>query len=109
MITYSKFKEIFDNIKSNREPEIELFFKTRKNFYMIIKYNEYITFQRCGSLEEQSGEIRFNSLDELYTSKTIDDIILKDEWDNIEDILFDCTYSVVEDKEEIYNLYGVEI
>lgn len=109
MISYIKFKEIFDNIDSNREPEIEFYFKGRKNTYMIIKYNDYITFQRCGTKEEQSGELKFESLDVLYNSRTIDNIILKEEWDKIEDILFDCTFSVVDDKENILNLYGVEI
>lgn len=109
MISYPKFKEIFDNIDSNREPEIEFYFKNRKNNYMIIKYNDYVTFQRCGIKEEQSGEIKFKSLDELCNSQTIDNIILINEWNNIEDILFDCTFSVVDDKEEFFNLYGVEL
>lgn len=109
MISYIKFKEIFDNIDSYREPEIEIYFKDKKNTYMIIKYNNYITFQRCGTKEEQSGELKFESLDVLYNSRTIDNIILKDAWDKIENILFDCTFSVVDDKEDILNLYGVEI
>lgn len=109
MISYQKFKEIYDNIDSNREPEIEFYFKNRKNTYMIIKYNDYVTFQKCGMKEEQIGEIEFESLDELCSSQTIDNIILINEWNNIEDILFDCTFSVVDDKEDIFNLYGVEI
>lgn len=109
MISYLKFKEIFDNINPNRESEIEIYFKNKKNTYMIIKYKDYITFQRCGIKEEQSGEIKFTSLDELYNSQTIDSIILKDEWINIEDILLDCTYSIVKDKEYILDLYGVKI
>ncbi len=109
MISYLKFKEIFDNIDANREPEIEFYFKNRKSTYMIIKYNDYVTFQRCGTKEEQSGEIKYKSLDELCNNQTIDDIILINEWDSIEDILFDCTFSVVDDKEDIFNLYGVEI
>ena len=36
MISYIKFKQIFDNIDSHREPEIEFYFKNRKNTYMII-------------------------------------------------------------------------
>lgn len=106
MITYQKFKEVFDNIDSNSEPEIELYFNNRDNTYMIIKYSDFITFQRCGN-NEQSGEIKFSTLDELYNTKTIDDIVLKDEWDNISDIIFDAAFSVVEDKEDILKLYGV--
>lgn len=108
MITYQKFKEIFDNIDTNSEPEIELFFNNRDNTYMIIKYNDFITFQRCGK-DEQSGEIKFSTLDELYKTKTIDNIVLKDEWDNISDIIFEASFSVIEDKEDILDLYGVEL
>lgn len=105
MISYLKFQELFDACKG--EPEIEIIFQNRKQTYMIIKYEDYITFQRCGSKEEQSGEIRFGSLDELYHTKTIDDIILKEEWENIEDIIFDTMFSVVEDKEELFNFLGL--
>ena len=89
MISYTKFKELFDSIDSNSEPEIELYFKNKHNTYMIIKYYDYISFQRCGNQEEQSGEIQYKSLDILYNSRTIDNIVLKDEWKNIQDILFD--------------------
>lgn len=109
MISYLKFKEIFDSLDYNREPEIEIYFKNKKNNYMIIKYKDFITFQRCGSINEQSGEIKFESLEELYNTKTIDDILLKNEWDDLEDILFDCTFSVIDDKDEFYNLYGISI
>lgn len=105
MISYPKFKEIFDNIDTSVEPEIELYFKNKKNTYMIIKYNGYITFQRCGIDKEQSGEIKFKSLDELYNTKTLDNIILKNDWNEIEDILFDRTFSIVTDEEEIITLY----
>lgn len=109
MITYQKFKEIFDNIDPNIEPEIELYFNNRDNTYMIIKYRDFITFQRCGRKEDTSDEIKFSTLDELYKTKTIDDIVLKDEWDNISDIIFDSSFSVVEDREDFLNLYGVEL
>lgn len=105
MISYPKFKEIFDNIDASVEPEIELCFKNKKNTYMIIKYNGYITFQRCGTDNEQSGEIKFESLDELYNTKTLDDIILKNDWNEIEDILFDRTFSIVTDYKDIAKLY----
>ena len=86
MISYAKFKEIYANLNSKWETESRICFKNKKNDYMIIKYDNYLTFQRCGNIQEQSGEIKFNTLDELYNSKTIDNIILKEEWHNIEDI-----------------------
>lgn len=107
MITYEKFKEIFEKLREHQE--ISLYFNNREYTYMIIKLNEYITFQRCGNEEEQSGEIKFDSLDELYTTKTIDNIILKEEWCNLKDIVLDYTYSIVEDKEDIADILGVEL
>ena len=109
MISYLKFKELFDNLNASNEPEIEFSFKNKKNKYMIIKYVSYITFQRCGTLEEQSGEFKFSFLEELLSTKTIDDIVFIDEWDNIEDIIINCTLSVVDDKKDIFDAYGVEL
>ena len=109
MISYLKFKELFDNLNASNEPEIEFSFKNKKNKYMIIKYVSHITFQRCGALEEQSGEVKFSSLEELLSTKTIDDIVFIDEWDNIEDIIINCTLSVVDDKKDIFDAYGVEL
>lgn len=108
MISYTKFKEIFNCIRG-RNPEIEFFFNNRDHSYMIIKYSDYVTFQRCGYLQEQSGEIRFETLDELYNAQTIDDIVLKKEWENIDDIIFDAAFSVVRDKEAFYDQYGITI
>lgn len=102
MISYLEFKKWFDICKG--EPEIEIIFKNRKYTYMIIKYKDYITFQRCGDISIQSGEIRFSSLDELYHTKTIDNIILKEEWENIEDMIFDSMFCITEDKEEWMHL-----
>lgn len=108
MIDYRKFKEIFEAIDSYNEPEIELYFKDKNNHYMIIKYSDYITFQRCGVKEKLSKEIKFKSLDELYNAKTIDDICLKSEWENIEDIIFDGLFSIIDDQETIINFYRVK-
>ncbi len=111
MITYIEFKEMFDSISVERfEPEITIYFKNRIEDYMIIKYSDYITFQRCGLEEERSGEIRYESLDELYHIETIDGIVLKNEWMNIEDILFDDTFSVAwDDMAEFYYQYGIQV
>lgn len=106
MISYLKFKKIFDSISSNLEPEIEFYFKNRTHKYMLIKYSNYVTFGRCGNEEIQSGEIKYNSLDKLYNTKTIDDILLKDEWENIRDILFDGVFSVIDDFDDIINVYN---
>lgn len=103
MIAYKKFKELFEVLDSNRGPEIEITFKNRKDSYVLIKFNEKITF---GNSEQVFD---YKDIDELYNSKTVDSIILKEEWNNIEDILIDMTFSVKEDKVKIKEIYGVEI
>ena len=107
MIDYENFKKLFNVL--NNEPEIEVYFKNSKNTYMIIKYKDYITFQRCGIKEKQSGEIKFTNIDELYNSKTIDNIFLKQDWSNVKDILINSTFSVVDDKEDIKKIYGIDL
>ena len=108
MISYLKFKKIFDAIHPTCEPEIELHFYHRPDSYMVIKYSGKVTFQRCGTVEEQSGEIEFASLDELYETQTIDDICLKNEWDDISDIVFDGTFCMAEDYEDSLDRYGIK-
>lgn len=93
MIKFEAFENIFNKIEG--EPEFTVYFNNRNFKYMIIKYDGYLTFQRCG-IEDGSGEIRFNNLKELYETKTIDDICLKDEWNNIKDIIIDEYISVNE-------------
>ena len=103
MINYNKFKELFEKLDSNRKPEIEIIFKNRKDNYVLIKFNNKVTF---GNSEKA---IDYKDLDEMYNSKTVDEIILKNEWNNIEDILIDMTFSIKEDKGKIKEVYGIEI
>ena len=83
-VTYEIFKKIYELFPG--EPEFYICFEDKDYEYMIIKYADGPTFQRCGTNEEQSGEIKFKSLDELYNTTTIDNIILKDDWEKIEHI-----------------------
>lgn len=100
MISYETFKELFEAIDSKYEAEMRLVFKDKNEEYMIIKYRDYISFQRCGG-QNGSGEIRFKDLDMLYNTRTIDNILLKEDWDKIDDIIFDDMYSVLQDLEEL--------
>ena len=70
------------------EAELSLTFKNKSNEYMIIIYDDHCSFQRCGSLQEQSGEYDYKTLDELYKAQQIDNIILERDWNNI--IEFEC-------------------
>lgn len=109
MISYAKFKKIFDSIEAKREPEIEICFDNRDHSYMIIKYLGFISFQRCDPQGKQSSEIKFNTLDELYNSETIDGIVLKDEWKHIEDIIVDSSFHIFNDQEDFLKQYGLKI
>lgn len=95
MISYEKFKKKYDAYVPGAKAEFEIYFKNKETSYMIIKYDDCCTFQRCGN--NQSGEIRFESLDELVNTKTIDDIVLIEEWDNIEDILWNACASIIDE------------
>ena len=86
MITIEEFAKNFDAAVG--EPEYEVAFENRKGEYMIIKYSDCVTFQRCG-IENGSGEIRFGSLDELLSAETIDGICLKRDWDHVRSIVLD--------------------
>lgn len=106
MIKYTDFKKIFNTISG--EPEITLYFKNIDDTYMIIKYEKYVTFQKCcDSLDR--GEIKYNSLDELYNTVLIDDIFLKRDWHNISDILIDEAFSVIDDFDDIIKAYNVNL
>lgn len=87
MISYDKFRDYFNKIEGY-EPEIRIIFDNRKSEYMIIKYSNSITFQRCG-VDDGSGEVIFKDLDDLYKTRTIDDILLKEDWYRIKDIILD--------------------
>ena len=106
MISYRKFKQLFNKLEG--EPELEVYFNDINDTYMIIKYKDYITFQRCG-IETGSCELKFNNLDELYNTITIDNICLKNDWKNIQDIIIDSVCSIENDKEDIKNIYDIEI
>lgn len=103
MIDYEKFKEIFEVLDSNRAPELEITFKNRKDSYVLIKFNTRVSFGNPLKVFD------YQNIDELYNSKTVDNIILKEDWNSIEDILIDMTFSVKEDKAKIKEIYGVEI
>ena len=70
------------------EAELSLRFADRPCTYMIIIYETYCSFQRCGGGEEISGEYQFATLDELYQAEQIDGILLARDWDKITEL--DC-------------------
>ena len=83
-ITYLEFKKELEELtKKGIEPEIPFMLNGKK--YMIIGFKEMVSFQRFGdSKEEQSGEVFFKDLDELYHTETIDGVLLERDWNQIE-------------------------
>ena len=106
MITYGEFKRLFDAIPG--EPEFELYFDHTESTYMIIKYDNRVTFQRCGYMT-RSGEVEYNSLTDLYAANLIDGISLQEDWDHITDIVIDATFSVLSDIEDLLSSYNLEV
>ena len=80
---FEEFKCLYDATEG--EPEFAIIFEDKKSDYMIIKYSNGPSFQRQG-IEDGSGEIYYNSLDELYEADLIDGINLKRDWYKIREI-----------------------
>ena len=99
MIDYEYFKRIFNAIKG--EPEFNVTFKNNKDVYMLIKYDEYVTYTKVSD-EINIKEVKYKDLDELYN------IVLINCWSNIEDIVIDTIYSVVNDLDEIERIFNIE-
>ena len=70
-MTFEEFKALYDDISS--EEEYEFFFSDTDKTYMIIKYDDHVSFQRCGA-SEGSGKYNYNSLMELYQTESVDGI-----------------------------------
>jgi phosphosulfolactate synthase (CoM biosynthesis protein A) len=83
---FSEIKARLDEmIADGLEPELSLFMYGKE--YMIIGLKDRFSFQRCGTCDG-SGEVYYNTLDELYNSITIDNILLKRDWNDISS--FEC-------------------
>lgn len=94
MITFEQLKKLAeDNVSQGGEPEIWLSFSDKKNDYMIIAFEGRCSFQRCATQGRSkygeydgSGELFYDTLDELYETETVDGILLKRDWGKITDI-----------------------
>lgn len=73
---------LLKSIENGFEAELTLYINDKA--YMIIIYDNYCSFQRCG-WNDGSGEYIFNSLDELYKATQVDNIILERDWDKIQE------------------------
>ncbi len=64
--------------------EAELCIKIKNNKYMIIPLKDKISFQWIG----KTNEIYYKSVEELFSSKLINGIILDKDWNQLEDIYY---------------------
>ncbi len=105
MISFEEFKRIYAIMPG--EPEFELYFRHRAETYMIIKYDDCVSFQRCGYIGE-NDEADYRSLDALYAADLIDGIKLGKDWNEIEEIETDSTWLLSKDDDvwDIEERYG---
>jgi hypothetical protein len=107
MISFEEFSNLFDSIDG--EPEFEIYFYGSNTSYMIIKYDDHVSFQRCG-YKDGSGEYNYPSLLELYQTVSVDDVCLKSSWNKIKTIIADASFdlSVPEELEEFIDSYSFD-
>ena len=91
MISFEEFLKLYNSVPG--EPEFEIRFRDVKAVYMVIKFDDHVSFQRCG-VNDGSGEYDYPSLQELYQTVTVDGICLKDSWDTIETIIADSAFDL---------------
>ena len=93
MILYDQFKSLFDKLELGTE--IEIYYDNDEQ-YTMVKKDKIITFGKS-----EGGLISiYNNLEKTP---------LKSEWNNIADIIINFTFSVVDDKKKITELYGVKL
>ncbi len=90
-VTFELFEKVFNKIEG--EPEITIYINNDK--YIIIKSDDHVSFQKIGT----GSEIDYINLKVLYQKE------LKENWNNIKDIIIDETFSFNEDLETILETY----
>ena len=87
MIGFEDFSQVFGSAQG--EPEFEIYFKGLEKTYMIIKYDDHVSFQ-----SDRSGEVNYPSLQELYQTVSVDGICLKDKWNDIDTIIAEAMFDL---------------
>jgi len=87
-IRFHEIKEkMQETITNGFEPELTIRMNDKE--YMIIGYKNRFSFQRCSSQKSMGGgEVFCSTIDELYTTESVDNILLKRDWDDIKE--FEC-------------------
>ena len=102
MLSHNTFLSIF-----NQTPyavEFEFYFSNTDETYMLIKFENSVSFARCGS-----EELFYPSFEELYNNRSVDDICLAESWDTINSICIDTLFSLPEDLDKLCQAYNIYI
>ena len=75
-------QKINEYLKNGAEPELCI--RIKGNEYMIIPLKDKISFQWIG----KTNEFYYKSVEELFSSKLINGLILNKDWDKLEDIYY---------------------
>lgn len=77
---------------------------------MIIKYDDYASFQRCGYCNG-SEEFEYENIDALYHADLIDGLNLERDWKTIDAIILNASIHLGWDgwKEELRELAGIDL
>lgn len=105
MLSIEEFKRLYEALGG--EPEFEFAFEGRDCAYMIIKYDNHASFQRCG-YEGGSGEIDYADLDSILESDLIDGINLARDWGRVCDVVANSAISLAcySSAEEVLDEHG---
>ena len=75
-------QKLNEYLKNGAEPELRI--RIKGNEYMIIPLKDKISFQWIG----KTNEFYYKSVEELFSSKLINGLILNKDWDKLEDIYY---------------------
>lgn len=93
MLSIEEFRKLYEGLEG--EPEFEFIFENREHDYMVIKYDDHSSFQRCG-YQDGSGEIDYADIDSLLNADLIDGINLGRDWESVGNIVVNSTFNLAQ-------------
>ena len=117
MIPLQIFSELFHLAPTGTE--FEFYFNNTEGSYMLIKYDDSVSFQRCGYSQKMikegwnadylgTDELFYTSFEELYVVTTVDGLYLKNDWNKVKQICIDSLYCIPDDIDEIHKVYQIK-
>lgn len=93
MISYDQFEKLFNELEIGSE--IEIYFGNDEQYMMVKKDKTFTLGKNNGGVINE-----YNNLEETS---------LKNEWNNIDDIVINFAFIVVDDKNKITEIYGIKL